>query len=299
MRFCSSVGDSGINTLFNIVKQAFYSPNDGYRPSSIWTTDPLFMKVDSEYYYYQNDHLGTPQKLADYGGSVVWSAVYKSFGECLVDPSSIIENNLRFAGQYFDHETGLSYNYFRYYCPETGRYLTPDPIGLRGGVNLFAYSINNPVNRIDPYGLNSATWLPNISAAVAAASATAAAIASAAIAAAPAVAAGVVIAVGAAGVDYIDNNADVSQEEIDHMYAGGVGIPAPAMEAGHGNQDPPWVPGYTPYNPGHCNGRCVPCEDSEIFYHPDQSTHPCRGHQIRHRQSPYPDCRCWPYRHNF
>ena len=57
------------------------------------------------------------------------------------------------AGQYFDVETGLHYNYHRYYDPQTGRYITPDPIGLAGGVNLFAYSYNNPLNLIDPWGL--------------------------------------------------------------------------------------------------------------------------------------------------
>ena len=59
------------------------------------------------------------------------------------------------AGQYFDQETGLHYNYHRYYDPTTGRYLTPDPIGLVGGINPFAYTFNNPVNLIDPYGLDA------------------------------------------------------------------------------------------------------------------------------------------------
>ncbi|CAB1055986.1 Rhs family protein [Olavius sp. associated proteobacterium Delta 1] len=58
-----------------------------------------------------------------------------------------------YAGQYFDAETGLHYNWHRYYDPKTGRYLTPDPIGLLGGINLFAYADNNPTNRLDPYGL--------------------------------------------------------------------------------------------------------------------------------------------------
>ena len=58
-----------------------------------------------------------------------------------------------YPGQYYDSETGLHYNYFRYYDPTTGRYVTPDPIGLVGGINLFFYSNNDPVNSIDPYGL--------------------------------------------------------------------------------------------------------------------------------------------------
>ena len=81
----------------------------GYRPGSTWTTDPLFMKVGGQYYFYQNDHLGTPQKLTAVNGAVVWSAKYSSFGEAEVDISSTITNNLRFPGQYFDQETGLHY----------------------------------------------------------------------------------------------------------------------------------------------------------------------------------------------
>jgi RHS repeat-associated protein len=57
------------------------------------------------------------------------------------------------AGQYYDEETGLHYNYHRYYNPATGRYLTPDPIGLEGGINLFLFVLNNPLIFIDPYGL--------------------------------------------------------------------------------------------------------------------------------------------------
>ncbi|RTZ95478.1 MAG: hypothetical protein DSY90_13590, partial [Deltaproteobacteria bacterium] len=63
------------------------------------------------------------------------------------------ENNFRFPGQYYDSETGLHYNWHRYYDPKTGRYLTPDPIGLDGGINLFVYALNNPVNFVDPWGL--------------------------------------------------------------------------------------------------------------------------------------------------
>ena len=127
----------------------------GYKPNAIFTTDPLFMKVGNEYYFYHNDHLGTPQKIATANGAVAWSATYTSFGEALIDASATITNNLRFPGQYFDEETGLHYNYFRYYDPKTGRYLTSDPIGLVGGINLFLYCANNPVNYLDVLGLKS------------------------------------------------------------------------------------------------------------------------------------------------
>lgn len=55
--------------------------------------------------------------------------------------------------QYFDSETGLHYNGARYYEPKTGRYLSSDPIGLRGGLNTYVYAGNNPLRYIDPFGL--------------------------------------------------------------------------------------------------------------------------------------------------
>ena len=122
----------------------------GYKPYSVWSTDPLFQKVNGIYYWYQNDHLGTPQKIVDSSGRTVWSAVYDSFGNCNILVSEI-ENNLRLPGQYFDTETDLHYNWNRYYDPVEGRYLTTDPI--HQGMNLYAYVSGNPINFVDPLGL--------------------------------------------------------------------------------------------------------------------------------------------------
>ena len=103
-------------------------------------------------YYVISDHLGTPQQVVDNTGTVVWKAVYPPFGRAQVLVGTIT-NNIRFKGQYFDAETGLHYNFHRYYDPETGRYISADPIGLAGGNNLFAYVQNDPVNFVDPWGL--------------------------------------------------------------------------------------------------------------------------------------------------
>ncbi len=91
--------------------------------------------------------------MIDSSAQVVWQTAYLPFGKAQI-VTETVENNFRFPGQYYDSETGLYYNYHRYYDPAIGRYLTADPIGLDGGVNLYAYVQNNPVNWVDPYGLS-------------------------------------------------------------------------------------------------------------------------------------------------
>jgi RHS repeat-associated protein len=108
-------------------------------------------------YYFHNDHLGTPQVLTNDSQAVSWKAVYTPFGEA-VPSIQTVENPFRFPGQYYDAETGLHYNYFRYYNPPIGRYLTPDPIGLEGGINLWPYAAGNPVRFADPKGLLISPW---------------------------------------------------------------------------------------------------------------------------------------------
>jgi RHS repeat-associated protein len=109
------------------------------------------IKPGESVYYFHNDHLRTPQVLTDDTQTVAWKAVYTPFGEAVASVQTV-DNPFRFPGQYYDPETGLHYNYFRYHNPQTGRYITPDPIGLEGGINLFVYTTNNPINAYDPTG---------------------------------------------------------------------------------------------------------------------------------------------------
>jgi RHS repeat-associated protein len=109
--------------------------------------------ANGKLYYVHTDHLGTPKVLTDETGNVVWRAVHDPFGRATVEAGSSVEMNVRFPGQYYDGETGLHYNYFRTYDPGTGRYLESDPIGLKGGLNSYAYVSSNPLRFVDLNGL--------------------------------------------------------------------------------------------------------------------------------------------------
>ncbi|MFT7562352.1 MAG: RHS repeat-associated protein [Flavobacteriales bacterium] len=107
--------------------------------------------------YIHSDHLYTPRYATNSDGDVVWRWISGAFGNELAanDPDLdgvMTEVPFRFPGQYFDGETGLHYNHFRYYDASLGRYLTSDPIGLGGGINTYGYAQQNPVNFIDPTG---------------------------------------------------------------------------------------------------------------------------------------------------
>jgi RHS repeat-associated protein len=113
--------------------------------------------VGPDYYWYVFDKLGTPWLLVDSAGTVVWKAHYDSFGAAAVTVS-IIENNLRLPGQYFDAESGLHYNWNRYYDPSTGRYLSRDPV--RDETNHYLYAQNDPLTKFDPDGLRIKIIIP-------------------------------------------------------------------------------------------------------------------------------------------
>ncbi|WP_435241154.1 DUF6531 domain-containing protein [Streptomyces cucumeris] len=98
------------------------------------------------------DAIGTPTELITPDGDLAWQHRTSLWGAPLPGPADATACPLRFPGQYADPETGLHYNYFRYYDPETARYITPDPLGLDPAPNHHAY-IPNPHSWADPLGL--------------------------------------------------------------------------------------------------------------------------------------------------
>ncbi|WP_315866748.1 RHS repeat-associated core domain-containing protein [Pseudomonas sp. JV414] len=129
--------------------------DEGYEPlARVDGTGPL-QKIR----YYHNDLNGLPEQLTETDGHNVWQATYRVWGNTLEEvrePYYIEEQNLRFQGQYLDRETGLHFNTFRFYDPDVGRFTTPDPIGLAGGFNLYAFVLN-PFTWLDPLGLAGCT----------------------------------------------------------------------------------------------------------------------------------------------
>jgi RHS repeat-associated protein len=110
-------------------------------------------------YFIHTDHLGTPRLIADQAKKTIWRwDNQEPFGQTGLqeDPDAdgkTFTFNLRFAGQYYDQESGLHYNRNRDYDPATGRYVQADPIGLSGGISLYGYVSGNPLRFVDPLGL--------------------------------------------------------------------------------------------------------------------------------------------------
>jgi RHS repeat-associated protein len=105
------------------------------------------------------DQLGTPRFGTNSAGTQVWAWNSDAFGNGT--PTGSVTVNLRLPGQYYDSESGLFYNWNRYYSPSLGRYITSDPIGLDGGLNTFNYVYQSPLMYMDPLGLETLPlWVP-------------------------------------------------------------------------------------------------------------------------------------------
>ncbi|HKR61293.1 MAG TPA: RHS repeat-associated core domain-containing protein [Pyrinomonadaceae bacterium] len=99
--------------------------------------------------YYLYDHLGTTRALTDAGGNVTATLIYDSYGTVI---SSSASTRYTYTGRENDSDTGLMYYRARWYGPQHGRFLSEDLIGLEGGLNLYGYVGNNPLNFKDPFG---------------------------------------------------------------------------------------------------------------------------------------------------
>nr|WP_203599119.1 DUF6531 domain-containing protein [Streptomyces sp. SID10853] len=109
-------------------------------------------EVDQRFFAIVTDLVGTPTELVDEAGEVVWHTRATLWGSATWRADSSAYTPLRFPGQYFDPETGFHYNLFRYYDPESARYVTPDPLGLEPDPNPRTY-VDNPHTASDPLGL--------------------------------------------------------------------------------------------------------------------------------------------------
>uniref|UniRef100_UPI00356799FA RHS repeat domain-containing protein n=1 Tax=Bacteroides fragilis TaxID=817 RepID=UPI00356799FA len=129
------------------------------RDMTVWLFDegsfvPVAMIKEGRSYSILTDQLGTPTEAYDTEGNEVWSRVLDMDGNVIEETGNKGMIPFLFQGQYYDRETGLAYNRFRYYSPKMGMYVSQDPIGLGGGIlNLYGYVDDTNV-WIDSFGLD-------------------------------------------------------------------------------------------------------------------------------------------------
>jgi RHS repeat-associated protein len=116
--------------------------------------EPLAMLRSSATSYYHADGLGSITSLSNSTGALAQTYTFDSFGK-QTNSSGSLTNSFQYTARESDAETGLYYYRARYYDPSAGSFLSEDPINFRAGPNFYAYTLNNPVLYVDPYGLES------------------------------------------------------------------------------------------------------------------------------------------------
>ena len=129
-----------------------YTDQDSYEPlAQVFHNN----RDEAQYLaYFHNDQVGIPREMTDINGNLLWYGEYTAWGRLKKD-ERVYRNAhqpFRLQNQYYDEETGLHYNLFRYYEPEAGRFVNQDPIGLWGGENLYQFA-DNALVWFDPLGL--------------------------------------------------------------------------------------------------------------------------------------------------
>ena len=132
-----------------------YTDPDSYEPLAQvrdWTTEDGESR--QQIHYFHCDQIGIPREMTDKDGNLLWFGNYTGWGR-LKEETKVTDSAyqpFRLQNQYADHETGLHYNFFRYYEPDSGRFVNQDPIGLWGGDNLYIFGPNSQ-NWVDLLGL--------------------------------------------------------------------------------------------------------------------------------------------------
>jgi len=176
------LGDDGVSvteqTTFTwdgmvLAEQAHTGGPDGPGRITVWDWEPDSFRpltqieraplrdtpqqwIDEQFYAIVTDLVGTPTEMLNPDGDLVWRPRTALWGAAVAPSPDGVSCPLRFPGQYHDPETGLNYNYYRYYDPATSRYHASDPIGLNGGPHPHTY-VPNPTAWLDPLGLTPCT----------------------------------------------------------------------------------------------------------------------------------------------
>ncbi|MBE0777030.1 RHS domain-containing protein, partial [Escherichia coli] len=146
MRLAQESRPEGTGSLYIYRDQGSYEP--------LARVDKAGKEGPNRILYFHTDVNGAPEEMTDSDGKIVWETGYQVWGNTIQEKDhGGVEQNLRYQGQYLDRETGLHYNLHRYYDPDVGRFMVTDPIGQRGGLNLYQYA-PNPLSWKDPLGLS-------------------------------------------------------------------------------------------------------------------------------------------------